>query len=437
MKKNSTSPIIRIFLLSLLFASCTKQPQTTDTTNSKLIDPSKNPFSTLSSSNGIGSPTDPSNRYDMSNGNDRIIPFDFYGTGKATELVCYRPSTGIVWILNNSSPLGTTPTFMPIFKSTSGIGGYNLAVGTSVVNSNYIPGDQVFPYDCDGTGKLDHLVLYRPGNGIIWILKNTNGVFTPVINSSNGIGGYNLTNGDDRIIPFDYYGTGKAKQLVCYRPSTGIIWILNNTAPQGSTPNFTPIFKSTTGIGGYNLGVGTSVVNSNFIPGDQVFPYDYDGSGKLDHLVLYRPGNRIIWILKNTNGVFSPVFNSSNGIGGYDMSNSNDRIIPYDFYGTGKATQLVCYRPSTGIVWVLNNTAAPGASPNYTSIFQSTTGIGGYNLGVGTSVVNSNFIPGDQAFSYDYSGIGNLDHLVLYRPGNGIVWILQHPNGSQTFSQIY
>jgi hypothetical protein len=31
--------------------------------------------------------------------------------------------------------------------------------------------DQVFAFDYDGTGKLDHLACYRPGTGTIWILK--------------------------------------------------------------------------------------------------------------------------------------------------------------------------------------------------------------------------------------------------------------------------
>jgi spore germination protein YaaH len=43
----------------------------------------------------------------------------------------------------------------------SGIGGYDLAS----------PADRAFAFDYDGSGKLDHLVVYRPGTGTIWILK--------------------------------------------------------------------------------------------------------------------------------------------------------------------------------------------------------------------------------------------------------------------------
>jgi len=45
----------------------------------------------------------------------------------------------------------------------SGIGGYDLAS----------PADRVFAFDYTSSGKLDHLVLYRPGTGTIWILQNT------------------------------------------------------------------------------------------------------------------------------------------------------------------------------------------------------------------------------------------------------------------------
>ncbi len=52
-----------------------------------------------------------------------------------------------------------------------------------------------------------------------------------------------------------------------------------------------------TGIAGYDLAE----------PADRIFAFDYNGSGKLDHLVLYRPGFGTIWILRNNNGTFSRV----------------------------------------------------------------------------------------------------------------------------------
>ena len=56
------------------------------------------------------------------------------------------------------------------------------------------------------------------------------------------------------------------------------------------------------GIGGYDLKSAA----------DRAFAFDYDSSGKLDHLALYRPGGAV-WILKNTGGQFAPVDQQGSG----------------------------------------------------------------------------------------------------------------------------
>jgi hypothetical protein len=107
--------------------------------------------------------------------------------------------------------------------------------------------------------------------------------------------------------------------LTLYRPGTGTIWILRNSA--GS---FAPVFAEGSpgnGIGGYNLQH----------PADRVFAFDYNGSGRLDHLVLYRPGLRTIYILRNEGGSFRQVFASGDGIGGYDLADPADRVFAFDY----------------------------------------------------------------------------------------------------------
>src|SRR5258708_3898160 len=104
----------------------------------------------------------------------------------------------------------------------TGIGGYDLAD----------PADRVFAFDYDGSGKLDHLVLYRPGQGTIWILRNSAGDFTPVYHMGapgTGIGGYDLADPADRAFAFDYDGSGKLPDPALYRPGTGTFWILKNS----------------------------------------------------------------------------------------------------------------------------------------------------------------------------------------------------------------
>jgi hypothetical protein len=277
--------------------------------------------------------------------------------------------------------------------------------------------DRAIPYDYDGSGKLDHLVLYRPGTGMISILQNVGGTFTPVYtsgDSANGIGSYDLNSAVDQAFAFDYDSSGKLDHLVLYRPGTGTISILKNTAG-----TFAPVYfpsSPSSGIGGYDLSS----------PADQAFAFDYDSSGELDHLVLYRRGTGMISILQNVAGTFIPVYasgNPPNGIGGYDLSSPADQMFAFDYDGSGKLDHLVLYRPGTSTISILKNTAGTFAPVYFPS--SPSSGIGGYDLSS----------PADQAFAFDYDSSGNLDHLVLYRPGIGMISILQNVAG--TFTPAY
>jgi len=317
-------------------------------------------------------------------------------------LTLFRPGTGTIWILQNVGP-----TFHPVYAEGApgtGIGGYNLAS----------PADHVTSFDYNSIGHPDHLVLYRPGTGIISILKNTGGFFSSVYSSTNGIGGYDLKSTADLGFTFDYDSSGKRDHLVFYRPGTGTIWILKKKHGV-----FSPVYHQGapgTGIGGYDLAS----------PADRVLPFDYDHSGKMDHLVLYRPGTGTIWILKNKHGVFSPVYHQGapgNGIGGYDLASTADRVHAFDYDHSGKLDYLVLYRPGTGTIWILKNHL--GA---FTPVYHQGapgTGIGGYDLKS----------TADRVFAFDYNHINQPDHLGLYRPGTGTIWILQNNNG--TFSPVY
>jgi hypothetical protein len=74
------------------------------------------------------------------------------------------------------------------------------------------------------------------------------------------------------------------------------------------------------GIGGYDLRSAA----------DRAFAFDYDHSGRLDYLALYRPGTGTIWILRNSGGPFMPVYAQADpgaGIGGYDLRSAADRAF--------------------------------------------------------------------------------------------------------------
>jgi hypothetical protein len=327
--------------------------------------------------------------YDLESSADESFPFDYDSSGKSNYLALYRPGTGMFWILKNNAG-----NFTPVYQQAdpgNGIGGYDLKSTA----------DRAFAFDYDSSGKPDHIVLYRPGAGTIWILKNSAGKFSPVYQGT-GIGGYDLQSPADQVFAFDYDGSGKPDHLVLYRPGAGTIWILKNSAG-----TFSPVYQNN-GIGGYNLQSAA----------DQVFAFDYDGSGKPDHLVLYRPGTGTIWILQNSAGTFSPVYQGT-GIGGYDLQSPSDRALAMDYDRSGRLDHLALYRPGVGTIWILKNSA--GA---FAPVYQG-GGIGGYNL---NSAV-------DHAMTLDYDGSGKFDHLVLYRPGTSKIAIVQSSAG--TFAPIY
>ena len=282
-----------------------------------------------------------------------------------------------------------------------GIGGYDLASSA----------DQVIAFDYNSSGKADHLVLYRPGTGVVWIIGNTNGTFGPVYASSDGIGSYDFQSPNDRMFALDYNSTGHLDHLVCYRPGSGVIYILANNGGV-----FSPVYQSNSGISGFDL-MSTSDIG---------FAYDVYGSGRYDSMVFYRPGTGVAFVLNNTiqmTGGFTPTFVSGYNGGGFskfDLTSADDRLLPYPIPGEMGASDLIGYRPGAQLASFILGTGS-----SFNSEYLSTSGIGGYDLGS----------PSDQIVSFDYSDSGAPDHLVVYRPGSGLIWILQFvgPIESPTF----
>lgn len=337
--------------------------------------------------------------YDLARFDDRICPFDYNGSGNLDSLLLYRPGASMLWIVKNFGG-----TFSSAYRGT-GIGGYDL---TS-------PADRIFAFDCHSSGKLESLVLYRPGTGTAWIVGPRSHGFIPVFESTPGRGSdtavvlrlaSDLASPATRLFPFDYDHSGKLDALVAYSPGIGTVSIARNKGKSGDYPAYELVYQGN-GIGGYDLAS----------PADRVLAFDYDHSGKLDFLVLYRSGHRTIWILKNAKGSFSPVYKGT-GIAGYDLVSPADRAVAFDFDHSGKEDYLVLYRPGRGAISIAKNDAG-----RFTSVYaqpDSGKGIGGYD--VACSV--------DEMFAFDYGNSHRLDHLVLYRPGAGRITILGNTLGS-------
>ena len=169
--------------------------------------------------------------------------------------------------------------------------------------------------------------------------------FTPVHNSEEdavGIGAINLMSIGDRSLAIDYEHNGMLDHFLFYRPGSGTISIVKYS---GTGKNFVLVNSGIapgTGIGGYDL---LSV-------DDHAFAFDYNHSGKLDHLVFYRPGGRILWILKHEER-WTPVYRSrepGKGIGRYDLNSKADRAFAFDYTHSGKLDHIVLHRPGSGTV---------------------------------------------------------------------------------------
>jgi Trypsin len=299
----------------------------------------------FSSSTGIG-------RFDLGNAADQVVPFDYLHTGRPDHLIMYRPGAGVIIIARHNPDGGWSSAL----ESATGIS----------VDDLSSPADRILPFDYDHTGKQDHLLLYRPGSRAVVILRHGDGnTFTPVFRSSTGISVYDLASTADRIVPFDYDHTGKLDHLLLYRPGSRAVVILGH----GDGNTFTPVLRSLTGIGGYDLASAA----------DRVVPFDYDHTGRADHLLLYRPGSRTASVLEHGADGFTQVYASTTaGIGGYDLADARDQVTAFDYELSGRPDHLVLYRPGARAVTILRH----GTGNSFTAAFQSTTGIGGYDLAV-------------------------------------------------------
>ena len=202
-----------------------------------------------------------------------MIAFDWCGHGKLTYPPCSRPGTGFATILNRT---GTTTTFGSVWKSTKGIGGWDLLSAD----------DHVIAYDYAGTGRLDHVVVYRPGTGGVAVLERQDDTFVLKHvqgDPGDGIADFPLTDPADRIIAYDYAGTGRLDHLFCHRPGIGIVRILAKQADG----TFVPVYVEPGGIAGYDFAVSTDVAVA----------FDPTGTGMLGGLALCRPGQGTVWIV--------------------------------------------------------------------------------------------------------------------------------------------
>ena len=325
------------------------------------------------------------------------------------------------------------------------------------------PGTVGFAFDFDSSGKLDHLVFYHPkqdstNQKAIYIIKsNGDETFTDRY-SSDSIGEFNLTAHQIvRGFAFDFDSSGKLDHLVFYCPGEQIVYIFKSNGDGTFTQRYpTQANPVGTGIGGYNLASSS----------DQGFAFDYEGTGKLDYLVFFRPTHGAISIIKsNGDGTFSAVYpmdDPGTGIAGCTFADPNTRGFAFDLNGSGKLDHLVFYYPTQNSIYIIQqqpgdtfttvyssavnppNAVLPGSTyiiqhqRTFTAVYPNAANPAGKGL------AGFNFqSPYTQCFAYDCEGSGKQDYLFFYVPAGyggspvAIIKINQGSDGSITASQVF
>lgn len=369
--------------------------------------------------------------YDLLDGRDQAFAFDYTGSGKLDHLFLYRPGEGSHSIIgSNQRHFVTVYSGYPEYEKTDG----ELRCSHFRRASNI----RGFALDPWSHGRLNHIVFYASGNktfgpvAVRKIAKTQDGY------EWEATAGPSTTNCDfsdsrDKAFAFDYDGNGYVNHVVVYRPGTGKIWILG---PHTDGFHFEERWQSQHGIVGFDL----------LDERDLGLAFDYEGSGKLDHLVFYRPGTGIVCIVKNDptriiGGAdpirFWVVYDSRiakvAGIASCDLSSPSDRIIAFDYASTSRPgyyfhDHLVCYRPGTGRIWIIKRKRLENeimySSGTFETLFNSDTGIGTYDLKSASDQILAFDYKGDDERNKLAAGSG-ASELFLFRPGSGAAFIVK------------
>lgn len=219
-----------------------------------------------------------------------ITVFDKFGYAAESELSMYRPANS-VWYSQGQ-------------EENSGFSATKWGLSTDIVT----------PGDYDGDGQQDAAV-WRPENGIWYILKSSNGLPLIIEWGKNTAGGL-----PDIPVQADFDGDN-ITDVAVWRPDNGFWYVLKSSAGFDQTQ---PAIFCWGRLG------------------DVPVAADYDGDGRADHAIFRSSENRWYIFESRLQSWNTHVF----GRAGEDL------LVPADYTGDGKADAAI-YR---GGVWqVLNS----------------------------------------------------------------------------------
>ena len=260
------------------------------------------------------------------------------------------------------------PADLAVWRPSTGY--WYVMGGTGSQQTTFLWGgadDKPVPGDYDGDGKTDFSV-FRRANGYWYVSNSSSGSTT-----ERYFGAYN-----DKPAPADYDGDGRTDTGV-YRPSEGK-WYIYQSSDQ-ATVSYT--------YGG---------------SGDIPVPADYDGDGKADIAFWHNLTGQTtaeFHILKSTSNYLTAMIIT------FPFSHLNDRPVPGDYDGDGKADAAVWRKASPyQYQWHVHYSA--------TQAIQAVASLGDPDT--------------DKAVQNDYDGDGKVD-MAIWRPSTGMWHIRQSASG--------
>ena len=357
----------------------------------------------------------------------RVIRYDIHDGNGSDCLLAYDISSGQVSLTQVNGTNATT-----LYSNTgfvTGSGTFNFWQYASLCTDKYneTGGVHIIPYDADGSGYEDHILMYIPVQKMVFILhyNTSTGLWVQDwYNNATGIGGYDLAGTTDKIISYDF-GSGVKKDLICYRPGYRIFWVLVNSGTS-SSPIWTAKVKSTGGVGGFDL-AGTM---------DQLVALGGPQQGNMS-LVATRPSYGYAFVLSHTPNAtaWGGLFQSNSGFYSgisqapfFSEAFLQDRVVAVNglaFQGSNADNIFTCYRPGSGLGYSYTY------APDY-SVSAPPRTLGGSSLYPGlTYPMNNN--------PYAAGGNGVGDHVIPFSPivNQGNTSLLFYSNGGGNQAQVY